>query len=149
MINVAVIAGNAVADPIIRATNSGKKVASVRMAVNNPINEKEVLFIDVDVWEKQAEFVEKYVKKGSLLSVVGRLKQDSWEKDGQKQSKISIIAEKINFVNSGKKKSGDDAEAGGEDDGPAPRPATKTAAKPAYKSPPKPSAQQEDDEIPI
>lgn len=148
MINVAVIAGNAVADPIIRATNTGKKVASVRMAVNNPINEKEVLFIDVDVWEKQAEFVEKYVKKGSLLSVVGRLKQDSWEKDGQKQSKISVIAEKINFVNSGKKKGGDDAETS-EDEAPAPRPAAKTAAKPAYKSAPKPAAQQDDDDIPI
>lgn len=151
MINVAVIAGNAVADPIIRATNSGKKVASVRMAVNNPINEKEVLFIDVDVWEKQAEFVEKYVKKGSLLSVVGRLKQDSWEKDGQKQSKISVIAEKINFVNSGKKKGGDNDEAAADDDAPAPAPrqAAKSYAKPAYKSAPKPAAQQEDDDIPI
>ena len=149
MINVAVIAGNAVADPIIRATNSGKQVASLRMAVNNPINEKEVLFIDVDVWEKQAEFVQKYVKKGSLLSVVGRLKQDSWEKDGQKQSKISIIAEKINFVNSGKKKSDADAAPSDEEDAPAPRPAAKATAKAYAKAAPKAAAQQDDDEIPI
>jgi len=145
MINVVAIAGNAVADPIVRATNSGKKVASVRMAVNNPLNDKEVLFIDVDVWEKQAEFAEKHVKKGSLLSVVGRLKQDLWEKDGQKQSKISIVAEKINFVNSGKKK---DAESADEEvDGP--RPAAKTAAKSYSKSAAKASSQQDDDDIPI
>ena len=149
MINVAVIAGNAVADPIVRATNSGKQVASVRMAVNNPINEKEVLFIDVDVWEKQAEFVQKYVKKGSLLSVVGRLKQDSWEKDGQKQSKISIIAEKINFVNSGKKKSDAGADSSEDDEAPAPRAASKAPAKAYAKAAPKASSQQDDDDIPI
>jgi len=145
MINVVAIAGNAVADPIIRATNSGKKVASVRMAVNNPLNDKEVLFIDVDVWEKQAEFAEKHVKKGSMLSVVGRLKQDSWEKDGQKQSKISIVAEKINFINSGKKK---DAESVDEE-ADAPRPAAKASAKSYSKTAPKASSQQDDDDIPI
>lgn len=145
MINVVAIAGNAVADPIVRATNSGKKVASVRMAVNNPLNDKEVLFIDVDVWEKQAEFAEKHVKKGSLLSVVGRLKQDSWEKDGQKQSKISIVAEKINFVNSGKKK---DAGASDEEQD-TPRPAPKSNAKSYSKPAAKSTSQQDDDDIPI
>ncbi len=145
MINVVAIAGNAVADPIVRATNSGKKVASVRMAVNNPLNDKEVLFIDVDVWEKQAEFAEKYVKKGSLLSVVGRLKQDLWEKDGQKQSKISIVAEKINFVNSGKKKDTESVD----EEADAPRPAAKASAKSYSKPAPKQAAQQDDDDIPI
>ena len=145
MINVVAIAGNAVADPIVRATNSGKKVASVRMAVNNPLNDKEVLFIDVDVWEKQAEFAEKHVKKGSLLSVVGRLKQDLWEKDGQKQSKISIVAEKINFVNSGKKKDAESTDEEQETSRPVAKAPTKSYSKPAQKA----SSQQDDDDIPI
>ena len=144
MINVVALAGNAVGDPTVRSTNSGKKVASFRLAVNNPLSEKEVLFIDVDTWEKQAEFVEKYVKKGSLISVVGRLKQDTWEKDGQKRSSISVITERLNFVNSGKKK---DEDAASDEEAPTPRsakPAVKTYAKPAAKP-----AVESDDDIPI
>lgn len=149
MINVVALAGNAVGDPTVRSTNSGKKVATFRLAVNNPLSEKEVLFIDVDTWEKQADFVEKYVKKGSLISVVGRLKQDTWEKDGQKRSSISVITERLNFVNSGKKKDTGESDGAADENAPAPRPAAKSAAKPAYKAASKPAAQQEDDDIPI
>jgi single-strand DNA-binding protein len=149
MINVVALAGNAVGDPTVRSTNSGKKVATFRLAVNNPLSEKEVLFIDVDTWEKQADFVEKYVKKGSLISVVGRLKQDTWEKDGQKRSSISVITERLNFVNSGKKKDAGESDDAADENAPAPRPAAKSAAKPAYKAASKPAAQQEDDDIPI
>lgn len=149
MINVVALAGNAVGDPTVRSTNSGKKVATFRLAVNNPLSEKEVLFIDVDTWEKQADFVEKYVKKGSLISVVGRLKQDTWEKDGQKRSSISVITERLNFVNSGKKKDAGESDDAADENAAASRPAAKSAAKPAYKAASKPAAQQEDDDIPI
>lgn len=149
MINVVALAGNAVGDPTVRSTNSGKKVATFRLAVNNPLSEKEVLFIDVDTWEKQADFVEKYVKKGSLISVVGRLKQDTWEKDGQKRSSISVITERLNFVNSGKKKDTGESDDVADENAPAPRPTAKSATKPAYKAATKPAAQQEDDDIPI
>jgi single-strand DNA-binding protein len=148
MINVVALAGNVVAEPTIRATNSGKKVATFRLAVNNPLSEKEVLFIDVDTWEKQAEFVEKHVKKGSLISVVGRLKQDTWEKDGQKRSSISVISERLNFVNSGKKKGDGEAEDSADDATP-PRQFAKPAATAAAKPAPKAPAQQDDDDIPI
>jgi single-strand DNA-binding protein len=144
MINVVALAGNVVGDPTVRATNSGKKVAAFRLAVNNPLSEKEVLFIDVDTWEKQAEFVEKYVKKGSLISVVGRLKMETWEKDGQKRSSISVVTERLNFVNSGKKK---DEESGGEE-----APAVSQATKPFTKTYAKPTSKQDsesDDDIPI
>ena len=144
MINSVVLAGNVVADPESRNTNSGKAIASFRLAINNPLNDKDVVFIDVDTWEKQAEFVEKYVKKGSLISVVGRLKQDTWEKDGQKRSSISVITERLNFVNSGKKKDGGEAS---DEEAPAPRTA-KPAAKTYAKAAPKP-ATDSDDDIPI
>jgi single-strand DNA-binding protein len=148
MINVVALAGNVVADPTIRATNSGKKVSTFRLAVNNPLSEKEVLFIDVDTWEKQADFVEKYVKKGSLVSVVGRLKQDTWEKDGQKRSSISVITERLNFVNSGKKKSDSEPEDSG-DETPASKPATRAPQKSFSKAPAKAAPAEADDEIPI
>lgn len=108
MLNVVTMVGNVVADPTNRNTTTGKSVSTLRLAVNNPINDKEVLFINVDTWEKQAEFVHKFVKKGSMVSVVGRLKQDDWEKDGVKRTSYAIVADRVNFVG-GKKK--DDAAA--------------------------------------
>lgn len=103
MLNNIVLAGNVVKDPVTRSTPMGKSVATVRLAVNNPLNDKEVLFIDVETWEKQAEFVGKHVKKGSSVSAVGRLKMDEWMKDGVKQSKYLVVADRINFIG-GKKK---------------------------------------------
>ena len=103
MLNNIVLAGNVVKDPATRSTPTGKSVSTLRLAVNNPLNDKEVLFIDVDTWDKQAEFVGKHVKKGSSVSVVGRLKMDEWMKDGNKQSKYLVIADRVNFIG-GKKK---------------------------------------------
>lgn len=103
MINSIVLAGNVVKDPMSRATPSGKSVSTIRLAVNNPLNDKEVLFIDVETWDKQQEFVSKFVKKGSAVSVVGRLKLDEWMKENVKQSKYLVIADRVNFIG-GKKK---------------------------------------------
>jgi single-strand DNA-binding protein len=106
MLNSIVLAGNVVKDPQTRSTPSGKNVSTLRLAVNNPLNDKEVLFIDVDTWDKQAEFVGKHVKKGSSVSVVGRLKMDEWMKDNVKQSKYLVVADRVNFIGGGKKKDG-------------------------------------------
>jgi single-strand DNA-binding protein len=106
MINNIVLAGNVVADPTTRNTTTGKSVSTVRLAVNNPLNDKEVLFINVEVWDKQSEFVNKYVKKGNSISAVGRLKQDDWEKDGVKRTSYVVVADRINFFGA-KKTNGD------------------------------------------
>lgn len=143
MINNVVLAGNTTEDPEIRSTTTGKKIASFRLAVNNPLNDKETLFIKVDTWEKQAEFVSTYVKKGNSISVIGRLKLETWEKDGRKNSAVIVVADRVNFVG-GKKK---DA-AASEDEAPAPAPAAKAVAKPAYKPAAKAPVQQDDDEVP-
>lgn len=152
MINSIVLAGNVVADPESRSTQSGKTVATFRLAVNNPLNDKDVVYIDIDTWEKQADFVTNYVKKGSGVSVVGRLRQDSWEKDGKKQSKIIVVAERVNFLGGKKKDATQETEA--EQEAPqrtAPKQAAKTYSKPApiySKAAPK-SAPLEDDEVPM
>ena len=104
MINNIVLGGNVVKDPSTRSTPTGKSVSTLRLAVNNPLNDKEVLFIDVETWDKQAEFVGKHVKKGSTVSVIGRLRLDEWVKDGNKQSKYLVIADRVNFLGGGKKK---------------------------------------------
>ena len=145
MINNVVLAGNTTEDPEIRSTTTGKKIASFRLAVNNPLNDKDTLFIKVDTWEKQAEFVGNYVKKGSSVSVIGRLKLETWEKDGRKNSAVIVVADRVSFVG-GKKK--DAAVSDDEAPAPAPAPAAKAVAKPAYKQAAKAPVQHADDEIP-
>jgi single-strand DNA-binding protein len=50
------------------------------------------LFLDVEAWGRTAEVVEKYAGKGKLVTVDGRLEQQRWEKDGQKRSKVIVVA---------------------------------------------------------
>jgi single-strand DNA-binding protein len=106
MLNNIVLAGNVVKDPTTRSTPTGKNVSTLRLAVNNPLNDKEVLYIDIETWDKQAEFVGKHVKKGSSVSAVGRLRLDEWMKDGNKQSKYLVIADRVNFIGGKKKEDG-------------------------------------------
>ena len=107
MLNVIILAGNAVADPVVRTTQGGKNIATIRLAVNNPLNDEEVLYIDVDTWDKQSEFVQKYVKKGNSLSVVGRLKSREFTgSDGIKRKAYSVVCSQINFIGSKKKDGG-------------------------------------------
>ena len=104
MVNTIVLAGNVVADPEIKTTKTGKIVARVRLAVNNPMNDEEVLYINVDTWGQQAEFIQKFAKKGNSLTTQGRLKQEEWTgKDGTKRTSYCVVADKINFIG-GKKK---------------------------------------------
>ena len=104
--NVIALTGNVVKDPNTRSTPTGKSVSTLRIAVNNPLNDDEVLYIDVESWDKQSEFVSKYVKKGSAVEVMGRLKLDEWIKEGVKQSKYVVSAERIHFIGSKKKDAG-------------------------------------------
>lgn len=58
----------------------------------------EASFFDVTVWGKQAETIKNYISKGKQIAVQGYLKQDRWEKDGQKFSKVAIVADNIQLL---------------------------------------------------
>ena len=104
-INSISLTGNAVRDPETRTTPKGASVTTVRLAHNDPLTDKP-LYIDVDAWEKQGEFVAKYVKKGSFIDVTGKLKMDEWtDKEGKKQTKYLVVADRVHF-GGGKKKEG-------------------------------------------
>ena len=64
---------------------------------------EETTFVDVACWGKLAENVSRYMKKGRQIFVGGRLKLDSWEdkQSGQKRSKLSVVAENVQFLDSG------------------------------------------------
>lgn len=98
--NRVILVGNLTRDPELRYIPSGTAVSEIGLAVNDRIkrNEEwvdEPTFVDVTLWARTAEVANEYLSKGSKILVEGRLKLDSWEKDGQKRSKLRVIAEKM------------------------------------------------------
>lgn len=104
--NKVILMGNLTRDPEVRTTNSGQSVTSFGLAVNRTWrgadgNQQEsVSYIDCVAWGKAGEIIAQYLGKGRALLVSGRLEQRSWEQDGQKRSKVEVIVEDFNFVDS-------------------------------------------------
>ena len=95
--NKVVLLGNLTREPKLVANTS---LAEFGLAVNDRIKRNgewvdDVCFIDVTVFGRTAEVVQQYLHKGSSVLVEGKLKLDSWEKDGQKRSKHKIIGDRI------------------------------------------------------
>ena len=99
---------------------NGTAKAVVNIAVNRGVKkgdkwEDEASFFDVVIWGKTAENLKPRLTKGTQIAVSGYLKQDRWEKDGQKQSRVQIIADMVEVPNVSKKEADKVAEAfGGE-----------------------------------
>lgn len=91
--NVVVVTGRLTRDPEVKQFNPDKSVASFSLAVNG-FGDK-VSFFDVEAWGRTAQVIEAYAGKGKLLTVNGRLDQQRWEKDGQKRSKVIVIASSV------------------------------------------------------
>jgi len=96
--------GNVTSDPVLKAVGENS-VCNFSLAVNRKSKSKtgavidETCFIEVNVWNKQAQLVKQYVSKGDPILVEGRLKQDNWlDKEGNKRSKHSIIADSVVFL---------------------------------------------------
>ena len=106
MLNHIVIMGRLTRDPELRRTGSGIAVASFSVAVDrdfgkNENGEKETDFIDCVAWRNTAEFVSKYVTKGRMVAVSGRLQIRSWtDKDGNKRRSAEIVADNVYFADS-------------------------------------------------
>lgn len=97
--NKVIIMGNLTRDPELAAIPSGLQVCKFTLAINHRTKDKEeVCFVDVTAWGKQAEFVGNYFKKGSSILVDGRLRQETWMKEGKQNSKHTIVAESVSFV---------------------------------------------------
>ena len=80
-------------------TTNGKAKLNLSIAVNDGYGEnKSVSYFDVIYWGKPAEAIKPYITKGKQLAIDGRLKQDRWEKDGNKYSRIYIIADSIQLL---------------------------------------------------
>ena len=97
------LVGRLTRDPELRHTTSGRAVCQISLAINrtftNQNGEREADFINVVVWDKQAENVSKYVTKGRLVSVEGRLQSRSYDdKDGKKVYVTEVVANNVQFL---------------------------------------------------
>ena len=102
--NRVIIIGRLVKDPDLRYTSSGVPVASFTLAVNrnhtNQNGERETDFINIVVWNKQAENVNKYLSKGSQCAVDGRIQTRNYDNnEGKKVYVTEIVAESVQFLN--------------------------------------------------
>lgn len=93
--------GRLTRDPEIRYTQNNTPVASYSIAVDRNYSkdqDRQTDFIDIVSWNKAAEFVSKWFKKGSLIVVVGRLQVRKWQdKDGNNRISYEVISEEVSF----------------------------------------------------
>lgn len=97
MNNVCLV-GNAGKDPDVKTFDGGKKKVSISMACRRPTKEDKTDWFDIEIWEKQAEIAEQYLKKGHRFGIVGRLQQQTWEENGSKRSRIMVVARELQLL---------------------------------------------------
>jgi single-strand DNA-binding protein len=104
------IIGNLVKDYEVRHLPSGDPIGNFTIAVNDGYGEKKhVSYFDVAVFGKFVEQHAKYIGKGSKVAIEGSLRQERWESNGQKRSKVKVVAGRIEYLD-GKPKQDDDSE---------------------------------------
>jgi len=111
---VAILDGNLTADPETKKLSGGKTVTHFTIALNHEYGKKEgnkqVSFIQIETWDKQAETCATYLKKGSRVTISGDIRQDRWKDgDGKNHSRVKILARNVRF-DSTRKSEGEGAE---------------------------------------
>ena len=134
-INRVNISGNLTRDPELRATAGGMQVLNFGVAVNdrrkNPQTgdwEDYPNFVDCTMFGTRAEAVSRYLSKGTKVAIEGKLRYSSWERDGQRRSKLEVIVDEIEFMSRGSQggqggygQNGGNSYAGGYAPAPAPQ----------------------------
>ena len=104
--NHVILMGNLTRDVELRKTPQGTSVTDISLAVNDRVKSgeqwvDEVSFFDITLWGRLAEVAKEYLVKGNPVLISGKLKQESWEKDGQKRSKVKVIASELKLIGGG------------------------------------------------
>lgn len=108
-LNSVTLGGNLTRDPELRYTQGGTAVLSMSVAVNESRKDGNgewtdyPNYIDMTLFGKRAEGVSDYLSKGTYVAVTGRLRQNRWEKDGQKRSKVEVVVDNIHFQSAGQR----------------------------------------------
>lgn len=116
--NKAILIGRLTRDPELRYTNSNRAVTQFSIAISRPFTsqngEREADFINIVVWDKAAENVKKYVTKGRLVAVEGRIQTRSYDNnEGKKVYVTEVVASNVQFLESKNSQSSDNSFNGG------------------------------------
>jgi single-strand DNA-binding protein len=119
--NKVILIGNLTRDPELRYTPSGRAIAKIGIAVNRSWKSEsgeareEVTYVDVDAFGRQAEVIGQYLKRGRPIMIEGRLRLDQWEdkQSGQKRSRLGVVMESFQFLDSGSNRGDADGHGGG------------------------------------
>lgn len=158
-LNKVMLIGNLTRDPEVRYTPKGSAVCDLGIAVNRVYatdsgeKTQETTYVDVVVWARLAELAAQYLHKGRAVFIEGRLQMDTWEdkQTGQKRSKLRVVAENLQFLDSKGERAATGEEGGGNSPGrSAHRPAA-AGGKPAQRQaqPQRAAANDEFGEEPI
>jgi len=150
--NKVILAGNLTRDPELRYTPKGVAIAKLGLAINRTWKtetgetKEEVTFVDIDAFGRQAETIGQYMKKGRPILIEGRLKLDQWDdkQTGQKRSRLGVILESFQFMDSVRSGDGGAAPAA-----PRPRPAAPPAGEPVAQLSPEPDGPPPEDDVPF
>lgn len=101
--------GRLTKDPELRSTQSGLKITSFTLAINRNFKNKEgnydADFLNCQAFDKRAEFIEKYFKKGNMMAITARAQTRSYDdSDGKKRFVTEFIVEEVYFAGSNEKK---------------------------------------------
>lgn len=104
--NKVMLMGNLARDPELTYTSGGTALCKLGLAINREWmpkdggeKKKEVCFVNITVWAKQAENCAKYLSKGRPIFVEGRLQSSSWETEGgEKRNKLEVVADRVQFL---------------------------------------------------
>jgi single-strand DNA-binding protein len=130
--NQVILMGNLTRDPELRTTPNGQSVCSFSLALNRSYKggdgewQEVTDYVDVVAWAALGERVAQYVTKGRPVLVSGRLQSRSWEQDGQKRSKVEVVAQDVTFLGN---RGGGDASAPVSDSASDEQPAAKKSSK--------------------
>ena len=104
-LNKLMLMGNLTRDPELKYTQGGSPYAKFGLAINRKFKQQDewkedVCFVDITTWGNLADNCSKYIRKGSPVFVEGRLNLGTWEKDGEKRSKLDVVAIIVQFLGS-------------------------------------------------
>jgi single-strand DNA-binding protein len=104
--NQVILMGNLTRDPELRSTPNGQSVCSFSLALNRSYKgsdgnwQEATDYVDIVAWGPLGERVAQYLSKGRPALVNGRIQSRSWEQDGQKRSKVEVVAQDVTFLGS-------------------------------------------------
>jgi single-strand DNA-binding protein len=145
-LNQVTLMGNLTRDPELRQTPTGQNVTSFSLALNRAYKgadgewQEATDYIDCVCWGPLAERVSQYLSKGRRCLVQGRLQSRSWEQEGQKRSKVEVLANDVTFLDNRPGGGGDDNNGYGGND---------SSSAPADTEKPKPSKKAKKDDVVI